>query len=488
MSTKTTFLLNPPSDLFIDGKWQPAADGETFEVIDPATNDLIVNVANGAVEDGIAAVAAAHEAGLSWAATAPRARSEILRRAFELMIEQRDAIAELIVRESGKSWSDATGEVTYAAEFFRWFAEEAVRATGSVQTAPGGDKKILVLLQPVGVSILVTPWNFPAAMATRKIGPALAAGATVVMKPASDTPLTALAIAALLTEAGVPAGVVNVIPSRRYDVVEAMLDDPRTRKLSFTGSTHVGRVLLAQAARSIVNCSMELGGNGPFLVFADADLEAAVEGAMVAKMRNAGESCIAANRFYVESSVAEEFGSRLAEAMAALRVGPGLDRESDVGPLINLAARDEIASMVEASVATGAKVLTGGSAPDRPGSYYEPTVLTSVDPSDGILDEEIFGPVAPVVSFEAEAEAIEMANRTEYGLAAYVYTGDLARALRVSEAIDTGMVGVNRGFISDPAAPFGGTKQSGLGREGGHEGLMEFLEHKYLAVDWSESS
>ena len=483
---KPTFLLNPPSELFIDGKWRPAADGATFTVTDPATDDLIVEVANGAVEDGIAAVEAAHEAGPAWSATAPRARSEILRRAFELMIEQREAIAELIVRESGKSWADASGEVTYAAEFFRWFAEEAVRATGSVQTAPGGDKKILVLLQPVGVSILVTPWNFPAAMATRKIGPALAAGSTVVLKPASDTPLTALAIAALLADAGVPAGVVNVIPSRRYDVVEAMLDDPRTRKLSFTGSTHVGRVLLAQAARSIVNCSMELGGNGPFLVFADADLEAAVEGAMVAKMRNAGESCIAANRFYVEAPVADEFGARLAEAMAALRVGPGLDRESDVGPLINLAARDEIAAMVDASVAGGATVLTGGQVPDGPGSYYEPTVLTAVDPSDGILDEEIFGPVAPVVSFESEAEAIEMANRTEYGLAAYVYTGDLARALRVSEAIDTGMVGVNRGFISDPAAPFGGTKQSGLGREGGHEGLMEFLEHKYIAVDWSE--
>ncbi|MGI9646901.1 MAG: NAD-dependent succinate-semialdehyde dehydrogenase [Acidimicrobiia bacterium] len=484
---KSTFLMTPPSDLYIDGKWQPAADGATFAVTDPATNDLIADVANGAVEDGIAAVAAAHEAGITWAATAPRARSEILRRAFELMIEQRDAIAELIVRESGKSWADASGEVTYAAEFFRWFAEEAVRAVGSAQTAPGGDKKILVLLQPVGVSILVTPWNFPAAMATRKIGPALAAGATVVMKPASDTPLTALAIAGLLTEAGVPPGVVNVIPSRRYDVVEAMLDDPRTRKLSFTGSTHVGRVLLEQAARSIVKCSMELGGNGPFLVFADADLEAAVEGAMVAKMRNAGESCIAANRFYVEASVADEFGSRLAEAMAALRVGPGLDRETDVGPLINLAARDEIAAMVDASVASGATVLTGGQVPEGPGSYYAPTVLGSVDPADGILDEEIFGPVAPVVSFETEAEAIEMANRTEYGLAAYVYTGDLARALRVSEAIDTGMVGVNRGFISDPAAPFGGTKQSGLGREGGHEGLMEFLEHKYIAVDWSEA-
>lgn len=478
-------INDPPSELWVGGSWQPSADGSTFKVLDPASGEVVAAVANATAEDGLAAVAAAHEAGPAWAATPPRDRAEVLRRAFELMIEHRDELAELIVRESGKSWSDAAGEVTYAAEFFRWFAEEAVRATGSVQTAPAGDKKILVLLQPVGVSILVTPWNFPAAMATRKIGPALAAGCTVVMKPASDTPLTALAIAALLAEAGVPAGVVNVLPSRRYDVVSTMLDDPRTRKLSFTGSTPVGRVLLEQAARTIVKCSMELGGNAPFLVFADADLQAAVEGAMVAKMRNGGESCIAANRFFVEAPAVDEFSILLADAMAALRVGPGLDRQSDVGPLINVAARDEIASLVEASVATGAKVLTGGRLPDGPGSYYEPTVLSDVDPNDDILDEEVFGPVAPVVSFDTESEAIEMANRTEYGLAAYVYTSDLARALRISEAIDAGMIGVNRGFISDPAAPFGGTKQSGLGREGGHEGLMEFLEQKYLAVDWS---
>ncbi|MDH3470015.1 MAG: NAD-dependent succinate-semialdehyde dehydrogenase [Acidimicrobiia bacterium] len=484
--SESTVFSDPISDLYIGGKWVPASDDGRFGVRDPATDELIVEVANGTVADGIAAVQAAHEAGPSWAATAPRARSEILRKTFELMLQHRDEIAELIVRESGKSWSDATGEVTYAAEFFRWFAEEAVRATSSVQMAPGGDKRILVLLQPVGVAVLVTPWNFPAAMATRKIGPALAAGCTVVLKPASDTPLTALAMGALLAEAGLPPGVVNVVPSRNYDMVGAMLDDPRTRKLSFTGSTHVGKVLLEQAARTVTNCSMELGGNGPFLVFADADLEAAVEGAMVAKMRNAGESCIAANRFYVEASVADEFGARLATAMAALRVGPGLERESDVGPLINARARDEVASLVAASVASGANVLTGGRAPEGVGSYYEPTVLTNVGPSDAILDEEVFGPVAPVVSFETEAEAIEMANRTEYGLAAYVYTADLARALRVSEAIDTGMVGINRGFISDPAAPFGGTKQSGLGREGGHEGLMEFLEQKYLAVDWSQ--
>ena len=482
---KSLGFSDPLSDLYIGGTWRPSADDSRFDVRDPSTDGLIVAVSNATVEDGLAAVGAAYDAGVGWASTAPRERAEVLRRAFELMIDHRDDLAELIVRESGKSWSDATGEVTYAAEFFRWFAEEAVRATGLVQTAPAGDKKILVLLQPVGVSILVTPWNFPAAMATRKIGPALAAGCSVVLKPASDTPLTALAIGALLGEAGVPAGVVNVVPSRRYDVVGAMLDDARTRKLSFTGSTGVGRKLLEQASRTIVNCSMELGGNGPFIVFADADLDSAVEGAMVAKMRNAGESCIAANRFYVEASVADDFGAMLAKAMSALQLGPGLDRENDVGPLINLAARDEVASLVDASVAAGATVLTGGRVPDGPGCYYEPTVLTGVDPADSILDEEIFGPVAPVVAFETEAQAIEMANRTEYGLAAYVYSGDLARGLRVSEAIDAGMVGINRGYISDPAAPFGGTKQSGLGREGGHEGLMEFLEQKYLAVDWS---
>jgi succinate-semialdehyde dehydrogenase/glutarate-semialdehyde dehydrogenase len=472
-------------NLYIGGRWVPASDGARFDVTDPATGDLIAAVASGSTDDAVAAVAAAADAAPAWAATAPRARGEILRRAFELMIENRDELAALISLESGKAWSDAQGEVTYAAEFFRWFSEEAVRATGHVQTAPNGDKRILTVLQPVGVSVLITPWNFPAAMATRKMGPALAAGCTVVLKPASDTPLTALALAVLMEQAGAPAGVVNVLPSRRSGAVaEAMLAQPATRKLSFTGSTEVGRTLLELAARNVVNCSMELGGNAPFIVFGDADVDAAVEGAMVAKMRNGGESCIAANRFIVEQSVAGEFSQKLAAAMGAMKVGPGSDRTSQVGPMINLRAAEDIASMVASSVAAGAKVLVGGTRPEGPGAYYPPTVLAGLSSDDPILDVEIFGPVAPVVAFADEDEAIALANATPFGLAAYVYTGDLARALRVSERVDAGMVGVNRGFISDPAAPFGGVKQSGLGREGGHEGLLEFLEAKYIAVDW----
>jgi len=473
------------SQLFIGGKWAPASDSATFDVTDPATGDVIATVASGSPEDAQRAVAAASDSAAEWAASAPRHRAEILRRAYELMNEHRDELAALIVRESGKAWGDAQGEITYAAEFFRWFAEEAVRASGHVQTAPNGDKKILTILQPVGVAVLITPWNFPAAMATRKIGPALAAGCPVVLKPASDTPLTALALGLLLQEAGVPDGVVNVLPSRRSGAVaEAMLTHPATRKLSFTGSTEVGRTLLELAARNVINCSMELGGNAPFIVFGDADLDAAIEGAMVAKMRNGGESCIAANRFIVESSVAAEFSRRLADAMAALRVGPGMDRQTQVGPMINDRAVEDIAGMVEASVAHGATILTGGQRPDGPGAYYPPTVISDLKADDPILDIEIFGPVAPVVSFADEAQAIAIANATPFGLAAYVYTGDLARALRVSERVHAGMVGVNRGFISDPAAPFGGVKQSGLGREGGHEGLLEFLEAKYIAVDW----
>ena len=472
-------------DLYVDGAWTPASDGQRFDVIDPATGEVIASVANGSSDDASAAVDAAARALTTWSATAPRHRAEILRRAYELMIEHRDEIAALIVLESGKSQSDAQGEVTYAAEFFRWFAEEAVRAVGHVQTAPNGDKRILTVYQPIGVSVLITPWNFPAAMATRKMGPALAAGCTVVLKPASDTPLTALALAVVMERAGVPAGVVNVLPSRRSGAVaEAMLTDPRTRKLSFTGSTEVGRTLLELAARNVVSCSMELGGNAPFVVFADADLDSAVEGAMVAKMRNGGESCIAANRFIVEAPVAGEFSRRLAAEMAALRVGPGSDPATQVGPMINERAAADIAALVDSSVAAGAKVLVGGERPEGPGAFYPPTVLEGLSPDDPILDAEIFGPVAPVMTFASEDEAITLANATPFGLAAYVYTGDLARALRVSERIEAGMVGVNRGFISDPAAPFGGVKQSGLGREGGHEGLLEFLEAKYIAVDW----
>ncbi|MFE2044916.1 NAD-dependent succinate-semialdehyde dehydrogenase [Streptomyces sp. NPDC059477] len=474
-----------PTDLFIGGRWRPSGDGARFDVHDPATGDRLADVAAATPEDALDAVAAADAALPGWAATAPRERAELLRRAFDLMTARAEEFAELIVLENGKTLTDARAEVAYAAEFFRWYAEEAVRTLGSVQTAPSGGNKILVLRQPVGVSVLVTPWNFPAAMATRKIGPALAAGCTVILKPASDTPLTALAVAALFEEVGVPAGVVNVLPSRRSGaVVGAMLDDPRVRKLSFTGSTEVGRTLLAAAARTVVNCSMELGGNAPFLVFADADLDAAVAGAMVAKMRNGGEACTAANRFYVEASVAEEFTRRLADAMAALTVGPGLDSGVQLGPLVNAESRDKVAELVDETVRAGASVVTGGEPVAGTGYYYPPTVLKDVPPGAPVLAEEIFGPVAPVVSFTTEDEAVTLANATEYGLVSYVYTGDLARGLRVGERLDSGMVGLNRGVVSDPAAPFGGTKQSGIGREGGHEGLLEYTESKYLALSW----
>jgi succinate-semialdehyde dehydrogenase/glutarate-semialdehyde dehydrogenase len=474
-----------PLDLCIGGKAVPASDGGRFDVLDPATGGVLASVANGTVDDAMAAVDAAAGAAAAWAATPPRQRSEVLRRAFGLMTERADAFAHLISLENGKALTDARGEVAYAAEFFRWYAEEAVRASGSVMTAPSGANKIVVLQQPVGVCVLVTPWNFPAAMATRKIGPALAAGCTVVLKPASDTPLTALLMAKILDDAGVPAGVVNVLPARRSGaVVSAMLHDPRVRKLSFTGSTEVGRVLLREAADQVVNCSMELGGNAPFLVLDDADLDAAVDGAMVAKMRNAGEACTAANRFYVHADVADEFSRRLAERMSALRVGPGTDDETQVGPLVNDESAAKVDELVKGAVAAGARVVVGGGRPPREGFYYEPTVLLDVPTDAGILAEEIFGPVAPVVTFTDEDDAVRMANDTEYGLVSYVYTGDLARGLRISERLDSGMVGLNRGLVSDPAAPFGGTKQSGIGREGGHEGMLDYLESKYVAVSW----
>jgi len=478
-------MADTPTDLFLGGKWVPASSGGRFDVYDPSTGEVIAAVADGTVEDAIAAVDAADAAAAGWAGTAPRARAEILRSAFELMTARKDELARLISLENGKALTDAAGEVAYAAEFFRWYSEEAVRAEGTVMTAPSGANRILVVQQPVGIAVLVTPWNFPAAMATRKIGPALAAGCPCILKPASDTPLTALAMAAILAEAGVPDGVVNVLPSRSSGkVVSAMLHDPRVRKVSFTGSTEVGRVLLAEAADQVVNTSMELGGNAPFLVFADADLEAALDGAMVAKMRNAGEACTAANRFYVEASVAPEFSRRLAERMAALRVGPGVDEQTEVGPLVNEDAVAKVDELVTAAVADGAAAITGGTRPDGTGWYYPPTVLSDVRPASAILREEIFGPVAPIVTFTDEAEAIRLANDTEFGLVAYLYTGDLARGLRVSEALEAGMIGLNRGLVSDPAAPFGGVKQSGIGREGGHEGMLDYLESKYIAVSW----
>lgn len=473
------------TELYIGGEWREARDKQLIAVLDPFTGKSIAEVASATVEDAFDAVAAADEALPAWSATAPRARAEVLRRAYEIMIQRRDELARLIVLENGKSLRDALGEASYAAEFFRWYGEEAVRALGEVSTAPAGGNRVLVVLQPIGISVLVTPWNFPAAMATRKIGPALAAGCTVVLKPASDTPLTALAIASILEEAGVPPGVVNVIPSQRSGkVVSAMLHDPRVRKLSFTGSTEVGRVLLAQAADAVVSCSMELGGNAPFIVLNDADIDAAVDGAMTAKMRNGGQACTAANRFYVHSSVAAAFTERFVKVMAGLRVGSGFDPDVELGPLINPAACESVQALVDEAIAAGARLLTGGKRPSATDCFYPPTVLDRVPRDARILREEIFGPVASMVTFESDAEAVELANATHYGLVAYVYTRDLKRGLRLCEQLEFGMVGLNRGLVSDPSAPFGGVKHSGLGREGAHDGMLEFLEKKYIAVEW----
>jgi succinate-semialdehyde dehydrogenase / glutarate-semialdehyde dehydrogenase len=477
--------IDVPTRLLIGGEWTGGRGGGTMPVIDPATEDALTEVADGTVEDAVDAVDAASGALAGWAATPPRQRAECLRRAFELMTEHAESLARLMVAENGKALRDARAEAAYSAEFFRWYAEEAVRMEGVLMTAPSGANKILVMRQPVGVSVLVTPWNFPAAMATRKIGPALAAGCTVVLKPASETPLTALAIAGLLAEAGVPDGVVNVLPSRKSGaVVSAMLNDPRVRKLSFTGSTEVGRILLREAADTVVNTSMELGGNAPFIIFEDADIDAAVEGALIAKMRNGGEACTAANRFYVHEAVADEFSRTFAARLDAMKVGPGLDEGTDVGPLVNEPTRSKVAELVESAAADGGTVVTGGRAPDRKGFFYQPTVIDQVPSGAVILGTEIFGPVAPVVRFTAEDEAVRWANDTEFGLVSYVYTQDLSRGLRVSEALEAGMVGLNRGIVSDPAAPFGGVKQSGIGREGAHEGLLEFTETKYIATSW----
>ena len=421
----------------------------------------------------------------AWAARAPRERAEILRKAFEVLVGQKERIARLITLENGKALPDSRAEAVYAAEFFRWYAEEAVRNIGQVSRAPSSGARILVQHKPAGVAVLVTPWNFPAAMGTRKIAPALAAGCTVVLKPASETPLTMLLLAELLAEAGVPPGVVNILPARSSGaVVGAMLADPRVRVISFTGSTQTGRRLLQTAAQTVVNPRMELGGNAPFIVFDDADLDAAVEGAMIAKMRNMGEACTAANRFYIQAGVYEEFVRHFSAAMAKLKVGNGLADGVAVGPLVNASSRDKVESLVEDARARGARVVLGGRRIAGPGYFYEPTVLADVPAGAACLGEEIFGPVAPLQSFRTEDDAIARANDTEYGLVAYVYTRDLARGLKVTEKLEFGMVGLNRGLVSDPAAPFGGVKQSGLGREGAHEGLMEFLETQYVSVAW----
>jgi succinate-semialdehyde dehydrogenase / glutarate-semialdehyde dehydrogenase len=459
------------TELFINGRWSSGSQG-TFPVIDPATGETITSVARAGADDVDRAITAAHEAWPKWRATPPRERGEVLRRAFEAMIARRDEIADLIAREMGKSIADATAEVTYAAEFFRWFAEEAVRIDGDLRTAPSGANRILTFRKPVGVALLLTPWNFPAAMATRKIGPALAAGCTVVLKPAEDTPLTALLLADLLADTGVPAGVVNVVTTDRpAEVADAALADDRIRKLSFTGSTRVGQLLLAQAARHVVNCSMELGGNAPFIVLDDADLDAAVEGALVAKMRNHGQACTAANRFLVQDSVAEEFTSKLVSAMGKL----------STAPVVNERALTGIESKVDSS---GGRVLLGGKRTNGPGFHYPPTVVADV-PRDSVLGrEEIFGPVAPIITVRDDEDAIALANATDMGLVSYVYTTDLARGLRLAERLEAGMVGLNRGLVSDPAAPFGGVKESGLGREGGYEGITEYLETTYVATSW----
>jgi succinate-semialdehyde dehydrogenase/glutarate-semialdehyde dehydrogenase len=474
-----------PKQLFIGGKFVDARDGGTFEVIDPATERSLGTVANGTEEDAKAAVEAAATALPAWAALAPRARAEILRRAFEIIAAQQEPLARLITQENGKSLTDARAEMAYAAEFFRWYSEEAVRNIGQLSRAPSSGARILVQHKPAGVAVLVTPWNFPAAMGTRKIAPALAAGCTMVVKPASETPFTMLALALLLEEAGVPHGVVNILTSRRSSaVVNRMLKDARVRVVSFTGSTETGRRILRSAADTIVNPRMELGGNAPFIVLKDADLEAAVSGAMVAKMRNMGEACTAANRFYVHEDVHDEFVASLAGAMAALKVGNGLEAGVAVGPLVNADTRDKVEALVEDARLRGATVVTGGRRLPPPGYFYSPTVISHVPDEALCMREEIFGPVAPVQAFRDEEQLIRRANSTEYGLVAYLYTRDLARGLALSERLEAGMVGLNRGIVSDPAAPFGGVKQSGLGREGAHEGMMEFLETQYVSVSW----
>ncbi len=478
-------LSEVPTGLYIGGHWREASTRETFDVFDPSTGKPIAAVANCSEEEGLQAVEAAYAAGPSWAATAPRVRSEILRRCFDLMTARAGELAELISLENGKSLLDAKGEVGYAAEFFRWFAEEAVRLNGELYIAPSGANRILVEHQPIGVAVLVTPWNFPAAMATRKIAPALAAGCTCVLKPAAETPLTALLLAEIFEEAGVPAGVVNLVTTKQSGaVVGAMLRDRRVRKLSFTGSTPVGKVLLRAAADNVLSCSMELGGNAPFIVFEDADLDAAVDGAMIAKMRNGGEACTAANRFFVHSAIAEKFSQALSARMAALKLGAGYDPTTECGPLINLDAVHRIKGLVDDAITRGAILLTGGTIATDEGYFLVPTVLTNVPPDAAITNEEIFGPVVAISVFDDEEEVIAAANSSEFGLISYVYTTNLARGLRVSERLESGMVGLNRGVVSDPAAPFGGSKHSGIGREGSHHGIMEFCEVKYIAANW----
>ncbi|KAA0916762.1 NAD-dependent succinate-semialdehyde dehydrogenase [Aquicoccus porphyridii] len=471
------------TDLYINGAWHKTA--ERFDVINPATEEVLASVASAGIADADAALDAAAAAMADWAARTPRQRSEVLRRAWELMTARLDHFAHLITLENGKAGVDARGEAAYAAEFFRWFAEEAVRADGLITHAPASGARIIVQHKPAGLAVLVTPWNYPAAMGTRKIAPALAAGCGVIIKPASETPLTMLALMPLLEEAGVPRGLVNVLPSKRTGaLVDHMLHDSRVRVISFTGSTGVGRTLLKGAADQVLKPAMELGGNAPCIVFEDADMETAIEGTMLAKMRNLGEACTAANRIYVHKDVAEDFTRRLTAAMSALKVGDGTDPSVDVGPLVNAQTRDKVAEFVADAVAKGAKLECGGVVPEGRGFFYPPTVLSNVPGNADCVHDEIFGPVAAIQTFADQDDVIARANDTEYGLVAYVFSGDFKRALQVCERLDYGMVGLNRGLVSDPAAPFGGTKQSGLGREGGHEGMLEFMETQYISASW----
>ena len=484
MSARESELLaSLPTGLLIGGEWVAASDGGELTVSDPATGKPLATIASATPEDGIRALDAAAEAAAGWAATPARVRGEILRTAWELLQERRADFALLMTLEMGKPLAEADGEVTYGGEFLRWFSEEAVRVTGRYGANPEGTMNVIVSHRPVGPAFLITPWNFPLAMATRKIAPALAAGCTVVVKPAELTPLTTLAFAQLLLDAGVPAGVVNVIPTAQSRAVSApIIADPRLRKLSFTGSTEVGRTLLTQAAAGVLRTSMELGGNAPFLVFDDADLDAAVDGAMLAKFRNIGQACTAANRFLVHESVADEFARRLAARVEALRVGRGTDEGVQIGPLIDGRAVDSTTALVADAVERGATVLTGGAALDGPGTFFAPTVVTGLPTDARMVREEIFAPVVGIVPFRDEAEAVRLANSTEYGLVGYAFTRDLARAHRLIDAIETGMMGINTGIVSNAAAPFGGIKQSGLGREGGAEGIHEYLETKYTAI------
>ena len=483
MSDETALLEKTPKQLLIGGDWVDGREGK-LPVEDPATEETLTEVADASSDDAVKALDAAVEAQKDWQSTPPRERGEILRRAWEEVTERADELALLMTLEMGKSLEESKAEITYGSEFLRWFAEQAVRIDGRYSVPPNGQGRLLTMQQPVGPCLLITPWNFPLAMGTRKIGPAVAAGCTMVIKPAKQTPLSMLALAEILANAGLPPGVLNVVTSSSSgSVMEPLIRDPRLRKLSFTGSTEVGRKLMEQASEQLLRVSMELGGNAPFIVFDDADVDDVVEGAMIAKMRNIGEACTAANRFHVADSLADEFSEKLASRMSSLKLGRGTEDGVDVGPLIDGDQRQKVQELVDDAVGKGAKCVVGGSVREGRGYFYEPTVLADIPDDASLLKEEIFGPVAPVKSFDSEEEAVAAANDTEYGLVAYLYTRDVKRAFRVCEALEYGMVGLNQGMVSNPAAPFGGIKASGFGREGGYEGIQEYLETKYVAVN-----